>query len=161
MFSWTQNRHVLPGWYGLGTALGQAIESHGEALIADMFDEWLFVRALLEDVEMVLAKADMRIAEHYAGLADEQTARIFPIIRAEFDLTVELILRLKGADALLAHDPTLQRAIRLRNPYVDPMSLLQVDLLRRWRAGDRHDDELLRALLLCVNGIAHGLQNTG
>ena len=161
VFSWTQNRHVLPGWYGLGTALRQAIETHGEALLAGMFDEWLFVRALLEDVEMVLAKADMRIAERYAELADEETARIFPIIRAEFDLTVELILRLKRADALLAHDPTLQRAIRLRNPYVDPMSLLQVDLLRRWRADDRRDDDLLRALLLCVNGIAHGLQNTG
>jgi phosphoenolpyruvate carboxylase len=161
VFSWTQNRHILPGWYGLGTALEQAVERHGEALLAEMFDEWLFVRALLEDVEMVLAKADMPIAERYAELADEQTSRVFPVIRAEFDRTVELILRLKRADELLAHDPTLQRAIRLRNPYVDPMSLLQVDLLRRWRAGDRRDDDLLGALLLSVNGIAHGLQNTG
>jgi phosphoenolpyruvate carboxylase len=161
VFSWTQNRHVLPGWYGLGTALEQAIDRHGEPLIAEMFNEWLFVRALLEDVEMVLAKADMGISERYAELADERTARVFGVIRAEFDRTVELILRLKGADELLAHDPTLQRAIRLRNPYVDPMSLLQVDLLRRWRAGDRQDDDLLRALLLSVNGIAHGLQNTG
>jgi phosphoenolpyruvate carboxylase len=161
VFSWTQNRHVLPGWYGLGTALEQAVERHGEPLLTEMFNEWLFVRALLEDVEMVLAKADMPISERYAELADDQTARIFPLIRAEFDRTVELILRLKGADALLAHDPTLQRAIRLRNPYVDPMSLLQVDLLRRWREGDRRDEDLLRALLLSVNGIAHGLQNTG
>ena len=161
VFSWTQNRHVLPGWYGLGTALEKAVDGHGEELLAEMFDEWLFVRALLEDVEMVLAKADMLIAQRYAELADDQTARVFPIIRAEFERTIELILRLKRADQLLEHDPTLQRAIRLRNPYVDPMSLLQVDLLRRWRAGDRRDEDLQRALLLTVNGIAHGLQNTG
>jgi phosphoenolpyruvate carboxylase len=161
VFSWTQNRHILPGWYGLGIALERAVDRHGEALLAEMFDEWLFVRALLEDVEMVLAKADMPIAERYAELADEQARSVFPRIRGEFDRTVELILRLKRAEALLDHDPTLQRAIRLRNPYVDPMSLLQVDLLRRWREGDRRDDELLRALLLSVNGIAHGLQNTG
>ena len=94
--------------------------------------------ALLEDVEMVLAKADMGISERYAELADERTARVFGVIRAEFDRTVELILRLKGADELLAHDPTLQRAIRLRNPYVDPINLVQIELLHRLRelAGD-------------------------
>lgn len=161
VFAWTQNRHLLTGWFGLGSALSAAVDRHGETLLQEMFHEWLFVKALLEDVEMVLAKADMQIAERYADLCDDSLSRFFPLIRAEFDMTVELILKLKGAATLLEHDPTLQRAIRLRNPYVDPMSLLQVDLLRKWRAGDRRDDQLLQPLLLTVNGIAHGLQNTG
>ena len=126
-----------------------------------MFAEWLFMRTLLEDVEMVLAKADMSIAERYTQLADPGVHHPFDDIRAEFDRTAGLILDLKGAKQLLDHDPTLQRAILLRNPYVDPMSLLQIDLLARWRASDREDGDAFKALLLSVNGIAHGLQNTG
>jgi phosphoenolpyruvate carboxylase len=103
----------------------------------------------------------MSVAERYAGLAEATGERIFARIRAEFDRTAELILQLKGSDALLDGDPTLRRSIRLRNPYIDPMSLLQVDLLRRWRATERQDEELLRALLATVHGIAKGLQNTG
>jgi phosphoenolpyruvate carboxylase len=126
-----------------------------------MFSDWLFMRALLEDVEMVLAKADMSVAARYAALADEPLRGFHDAIRSRFDRTVDLVLRLKGAGVLLDHDPVLQRAIRLRNPYVDPMSLIQVDLLRRWREAGSPDGELLDALLLTVNGIAHGLQNTG
>ena len=88
-------------------------------------------------------------------------AKFFPIIRAEFELTRALVLKLTGHVHLLDEDRVLQRAIMLRNPYVDPMSLLQVDLLRRWRATERRDDELLEALFASVNGIAQGLQNTG
>jgi phosphoenolpyruvate carboxylase len=116
---------------------------------------------MVDDVEMVLAKADLGIAARYAALAGELMARCFPLIRAEFDRTVDLVLRLKGTSALLDEDPALQRAVRLRNPYVDPMSLLQVNLLARWRAADRPDDELFRALLATVRGIAQGMQNTG
>jgi phosphoenolpyruvate carboxylase len=87
--------------------------------------------------------------------------RLFPRVREEMERTTELLLRLKGASTLLAGDPTLERSIRLRNPYVDPMSLLQVDLLRRWRDAGRPEGELLDALLATVRGIAHGLQNTG
>ncbi len=161
VFAWTQSRCLLPGWFGLGTALERAVAGHGETFVREMVSDWPFCRALLDDVEMVLAKADLGIAARYAALAGELMARCFPVIRAEFDRTVELVLRLKGSTALLDEDPALQRAVRLRNPYVDPMSLLQVNLLARWRAADRPDDELFHALLATVRGIAQGMQNTG
>ncbi len=161
VFAWTQSRHILPGWYGLGTGLERAARRHGRPAVADMVRHWPFMRALIDDVEMVLAKADMPIAARYAELAGEPGAEVFATVRAEFERTVELVLDLQGAEALLDADPTLQRSIRLRNPYVDPMSLLQVDLLRRWRAAGRRDEVLFRALLATVHGIAQGLQNTG
>ena len=161
VFSWMQNRNVLPGWYGFGTALERTVEKHGEDAVAEMLRHWPFVKALVDDVEMVLAKADIGIAARYARLAGTLESAFFPTIKAEFDRTVALVLRLKGTTALLDEDPVVQRAIRLRNPYVDPMSLLQVDLLARWRAGGRADDELFGALLATVRGIAQGLQNTG
>jgi phosphoenolpyruvate carboxylase len=161
VFAWTQSRHVLPGWYGLGTALERAVDRHGEARVAEMLRDWPFLKALADDVEMVLAKADMGIAARYARLAGPLEQIYFPGIRAEFDRTVAWVLRLKGTAALLDEDPALQRSIRLRNPYVDPMSLLQVELLARWRAAGRRDDDLFEALLATVRGIAQGLQNTG
>ena len=118
-------------------------------------------RNLLADVEMVLAKADLGIAARYAELAGEVGERVFPKLRQAFEDTRRLVTRLQGIDEPLDREPTLQRSIRLRNPYVDPMSLVQVDLLRRWRSGDRGDDELLRALFATVRGIARGLRNTG
>ena len=161
VFAWTQTRAILPGWYGVGTGLEAAIARHGEAPLKDMFGQWMFMRAMLDDLEMVLAKCDMQIARRYAELADEPLQRYHETIHAEFRRTVDVVLRLKGAAELLENDATLSRTLRLRNPYVDPMSLLQVDLLRRWREGGRRDEGLFRALLLSINGIAHGLQNTG
>jgi phosphoenolpyruvate carboxylase len=163
VFAWTQSRHLLPGWYGLGTALDRATERHGSAKLAEMAREWPFLRALLDDVAMVLGTADLSIAARYAGLAGELGDRYFPLIRAEFDRTVAHVLALKQEKALLDSDPALQRSILLRNPYVDPMSLLQIDLLARWRAAGRPspDNELFRALLATVRGIAQGLQSTG
>jgi phosphoenolpyruvate carboxylase len=110
---------------------------------------------------MVLAKTDMEIGSYYAQLAGDSGQEIFQFIQDEYQQTVHNILHLKNNEQLLDDDPTLQRAIRLRNPYVDPMSLLQVDLLRRWRDTDRQDEEIFDALLATVNGIAEGLQNTG
>jgi len=161
VFSWTQSRQIITGWYGLGTGLAAAADAHGEKLLKRLAKEWRFFDALLDDAEMVLAKADMPIAERYAALAGPQLAHHFAAIREEFDRTVEWILRLRGHRQLLDGDPVLQRSIRLRNPYVDPMSLLQVDLLQRWREQGRPDGVLLDALLTTVNGIAQGLQNTG
>jgi phosphoenolpyruvate carboxylase len=161
VFAWTQTRAILPGWYGVGTGLEAAIVRHGEEPLRDMFSNWMFMRAMLDDLEMVLAKCDMQIARRYAELADDSLQRYHETIQGEFRRTVDIVLRLKGAGELLESDATLNRAIRLRNPYVDPMSLLQIDLLRRWRQGEREDEALFRALLLSVNGIAHGLQNTG
>ncbi|NIW24828.1 MAG: phosphoenolpyruvate carboxylase, partial [Gammaproteobacteria bacterium] len=111
--------------------------------------------------EMVLAKADLGIAKIYSELAGDMHTEFFPLIEKEFALTRDLILEHTQREALLSGDSTLQRAIMLRNPYVDPMSLMQVDLLARWRAADRDDEALFEALLASVNGIAQGLQNTG
>lgn len=161
VFAWTQSRHILPGWFGFGTGLTAAIERFGESAFRDMFSEWYFMRALTADAEMVLAKADLGIAKIYSQLAGELHDEFFPVIEREFNLTRDLILEFSQHATLLEGDVTLQRAIMLRNPYVDPMSLMQVDLLARWRASDRDDEELFQALLASVNGIAQGLQNTG
>jgi phosphoenolpyruvate carboxylase len=161
VFAWTQSRHILPGWYGVGSGLAAAIEQFDEAAFQEMFREWYFMRALTADVEMVLAKADLGIAHAYSELAGDLHDEFFPLIEKEFNLTEELILRYSGQEALLESDVTLQRAIMLRNPYVDPMSLMQVALLARWRESDCADEALFEALLASVNGIAQGLQNTG
>jgi phosphoenolpyruvate carboxylase len=161
VFAWTQSRHILPGWFGFGSGLAAAIEQFDDAAFRDMFREWYFMRALTADAEMVLAKADLGIAGIYSQLAGELHDEFFPIIEKEFDLTRDLILRYSDHESLLEGDATLQRAIMLRNPYVDPMSLMQVDLLARWRQSNCEDDELFQALLASVNGIAQGLQNTG
>jgi phosphoenolpyruvate carboxylase len=161
VFSWMQNRHLLPGWYGVGRGLEAALAAHGEATLRDMAQEWPFFTNLLADVEMALAKSDMGIAGRYARLAGEVGARLFPGIRAEHERTAGLICRLLGTGEILEHEPVLQRSIRLRNPYVDPISVLQVDLLERWRAEDRSDADLEAALKVTVRGIARGMQNTG
>lgn len=110
---------------------------------------------------MVLIKADLGIAERYAQLVPAAASHLTGRIRAAYDDTVAAVFRLKGTHALLEQDRILQRSIRTRNPYLDPVSLLQVDLLARWRAGDRQDDALFRALVITVNAISLGLQNTG
>ena len=162
VFAWTQARFTLPGWYGLGTGLAKAVDKHGKEAFSDMFREWFFLRSLVADAEMVLAKSDLGIAELYSRLAgDELHEQFFPKIRAEFELTRDLILDHSEHESILEGDVTLQRAIMLRNPYVDPISLMQVDLLSRWRATNHEDNEVFDALLATVNGIAHGLQNTG
>lgn len=161
VFAWGQSRHALPGWFGLGSGLEAVADSAGEQALRDMLDGWMFFRTILDDAEMAMAKSDLGIAERYAALAGETGERYFPIIRAEFDRTRDWICRLKGQRVLLEGDATLQRSILLRNPYIDPMSFAQVDLLARWRAGGRQDSALEQALVASVHGIAQGLQNTG
>ncbi len=161
VFSWTQSRHVLPGWYGLGTGLAEAIDRFGVDGLREMLVDWPFFAVLLDDAEMVLGKADMAIARRYAELAGDEGTETFARIETEFERTVEHILSIKENEGLLDDDPVLQRAIRLRNPYIDPMSELQIDLLCLWRESERRDDELLEALRASVRGISYGLQNTG
>jgi phosphoenolpyruvate carboxylase len=161
VFAWTQCRSILPGWYGLGSALEQGVRQFGEEALAEMARDWPFFCNLLDDVEMVLAKCDLDIAEAFSRLSGPLHDEFFGLIRAEFARTRHWLLQLKGGDALLQGEPRLAASIRLRNPYVDPMSLLQVDLLQRWREGERSDDAVLQALVACVNGVAQGLQNTG
>jgi phosphoenolpyruvate carboxylase len=161
VFSWTQSRCMLPGWYGIGTGIAKAAEQFDNDAFRQMFAEWYFLRALTADAEMVLAKADLGISKLYSELAGELHDEFFPIIEKEHDLTRDLILEYSNREMLLEGDITLQRAIMLRNPYVDPMSLMQIDLLARWRASGYEDTDLFDALLASVNGIAQGLQNTG
>lgn len=160
-FAWSQCRNLLPGWYGTGTGLATAIDRAGIDTIREMSREWPFFASLLSDIEMVLGKADLNIASRYSQLAGPLHEHFFPGVRVEFDLCVETLLRIKEQQVLLERQDSLRRSIRLRNPYVDPMNLLQVDLLRRWREGGRQDDELFTALVASVNGIARGIQDTG
>jgi phosphoenolpyruvate carboxylase len=161
VFAWTQNRLMLPGWFGIGSGLAAASEQFDDDAFRNMFREWYFMRALASDAEMVLAKADLGIAKLYSSLAGELHDVFFPLIEKEFLLTRDLILEYSDHESILEGDLTLQRAIMLRNPYVDPMSLMQIDLLRRWRDTSQEDQELFDVLLASVNGIAQGLQNTG
>jgi phosphoenolpyruvate carboxylase len=160
-FAWLQNRCLMPAWYGFAGGVLAAIGRHGETAVREMFETWPFARVLVADIELALAKADIEIASTYSELAGPLHAEFFPRIRREYDESVDCVLRLTGQKELLAASETFRRTIRLRNPYVDPMSYLQVDLLRRWRASDRGDDDVLKALRASVNGIAHGMQNTG
>src|SRR5690606_16047956 len=160
VFAWTQCRCLLPGWFGFATGLSDAIDRHGIAVLEEMLERWPFFAVLVGDVEAVLAKADLEIAAHYSRLSPLHE-KFFPIIKEEYDRCVALVLELRGDSELLSDQETLKRSIRLRNPYVDPMSFLQVDLLDRWRRGGRQDDAILQALIVSVNGIAHGMQNTG
>jgi len=161
VFAWMQNRHLLPGWFGVGSGLTAAAEAHGEDILREMAREWPFFANLLADVEMVLAKSDLGIGARYARLAGAAGERLLPTIVAEYELTCEIICGLLETSDALEREPVLRRSIRLRNPYVDPISLLQVDLLDRWRAGGSKDADLERALRSTVRGIARGMQNTG
>jgi len=161
VFSWAQVRIGFPGVYGIGAALDEAVAEHGLDRLRDMLARWSFFRGMVNDVEMVLGKSTLEIGRRYAELAGDEGAAVFEAIEAEFALAQRHILALKGSTELLEDQRTLQRNIRLRNPYADPMHLMQIDLLRRWRAGDRQDDDLLVALKSTVNGIALAIQNTG
>jgi phosphoenolpyruvate carboxylase len=161
IFAWTQNRCLLPSWYGVATGLKVAIEKHGEDTLVEMFEHWHFFRVLLGDVGTALAKADLDIAALYSRLAGPRHEQFFPAIRREYKSCVDLVLRLSRQRELLEASRILRRAIRLRNPYVDPMSFLQVDLLERWRTAGRQNDAVLQALTASINGIAHAMQTTG
>ncbi len=161
VFAWTQTRHMLPGWYGAGAGLSAAVEMHGLPAIRAAYAKWFFLRNLIDDVETMLARTDLGIAQAYNALAPESSRRFFTAIRVEYEVACEHVLAVKESTRLLDTDPTLQRSIQLRNPYVDPMNLMQVDLLRRWRESERRDRDLFDSLLASIGGIAQGLQSTG
>jgi phosphoenolpyruvate carboxylase len=169
VFAWSQSRANLPGWFGLGTALARFRDEHGQAgldHLATLYRTWPFLASVLDNAEMVLAKADLRVARLYAGLAADvpNAAAIREAIEAEFARSVDLLLLVTGRSRLLDGAPVLQRSIRLRNPYVDSLSELQVRLLVRLRTLEPDDPDrarLLRLVQATVNGVAAGLQNTG
>ncbi|MFI8571093.1 phosphoenolpyruvate carboxylase [Stenotrophomonas bentonitica] len=161
VFAWSQARAVIPGWYGVGSGLQAAIDAGHEDILKEMASDWPFFSTFLDDIAMVLSKGDLTIAEQFSQLSGPLHGRFFPQIQRELELTAQWILALTGQDALLQHDQRLALSIRLRNPYIDPISVLQVDLLRRWRESGGEDDDVLRALVACVNGVSQGVQNTG
>ncbi|MBT8056293.1 MAG: phosphoenolpyruvate carboxylase [Gammaproteobacteria bacterium] len=161
VFSWAQVRVGFPGVFGFGTALDRAIEEFGIESLRGLLRNQVFFQAMVSDVEMVLAKSDLEIGARYASLAPPSLGRFFESISSEFDTATRRILELKQLDRLLDDQKVLQRNIRLRNPYVDPLHHLQIDLLRRWRKSGSEDNELLDALKATAKGIALGIQNTG
>jgi len=165
VFSWTQARCNLPGWYGLGSALAAAgTDGNGADRLREMYERWPFFRSLLDNAQISLATASLPVTRLYADLVDDAAMRgaIMARIEAEYELSCHWVLTASGRTHLLEAAPVLRRSIALRNPYVDPIHCVQVELLRAWRAdGSREDDPRLPILLQTVNGIAAGLQNTG
>lgn len=161
VFAWTQSRHQLTGWYGVGSGLSAAVERHGREAVASAVAEWPYLRSFVTDVESDLAAADLTIARAYADLTGRADHPVYARIAEEYDLAVRMILDLKGTSELLEEEDVLRRGIDLRNPYIDPLSLLQINLLESWRADDRPEDERLRLLVSTVKGISQGIQNTG
>jgi phosphoenolpyruvate carboxylase len=160
VFSWSQSRLMLPGWYGFGAAL-QAWKGNIDEL-REMYRTWPFFRSVLSNMDMVLAKTDLDIASRYAALVPDEKVRteIFGRIEGECHRTRRWLAAITGESELLADNPTLARSIRNRFPYLDPLNHLQVELLRRHRA-DGNDERLLRAIHLTINGVAAGLRNSG
>ena len=166
VFAWTQSRCMIPAWYGLGTALAEVQENDPAAwqAVVEMYREWPFFQATIDNATLALAKADMYVAQRYADLAldDDARDRIWHRIAAERDRTRQAILDIVGGDELLAATPWFQRSIEARNPSVDPLNLIQIEFMRRRRAAAGDPGEGHRELLrLCVQGIAAGMRTTG
>lgn len=166
VFSWTQSRHLLSAWYGVGYALQAFAEEQPQSLdlLRDMYRQWPFFQALLDNAEVSLAKADLGIARQYAELVKSEAVRekIFGMIETEYARSVKMVLEVTERRRLLEKMPTLAHSIHLRNPYVDPLSLLQIRFLRLWRSRERRrTDRLRRLLALTVSGIASGMKSTG
>ncbi|HEY7352008.1 MAG TPA: phosphoenolpyruvate carboxylase [Terriglobales bacterium] len=164
VFGWMQSRHALPAWFGVGHALEKyaMAEPAAERQLQEMMDQFPLFNDLIRNVELAMAKADLAIAQLYASLVKDESlrSRVWEMLVDEFETTRRMLLVVKKQEKLLEKNPVLSRSIRLRNPYVDPMSLIQVDLLRRKHAGD-NSEELNYALGATINGIAAGLHNTG
>jgi phosphoenolpyruvate carboxylase len=167
VFAWTQSRHLLSAWFGVGHALEefQRQENGGLAALREMYQYWPFFQALLDNAEVSLAKTELGIAAQYARLVRRRAVRdkIFGLIRREYDRSVQLVLKITQRRRLLEKQPVLAQSIERRNPYVDPLNSLQIRFLARWRqAGETHRTETLRRLLaLTVHGIAFGMKSTG
>jgi phosphoenolpyruvate carboxylase len=169
VFSWSQCRLMLPGWYGFGSAVDAFIDRHGEdglQRLREMYAGWPFFATLIANMDMVLAKSDIAIAERYAGLVGDEALRaaIFPRLKREWEHTVRHVLAITGQKELLDGNPLLQRSFRNRLPYFNPLNHVQVELLHRYRDGQLDPEareSARRAVLLTINGLSAGLRNTG
>ena len=166
VFAWTQSRHLLPAWYGLGFALQEFAQDHapnGLHLLRRMYKGWPFFTILINNAEASLAKTDLYIASRYAALVRPQSLaqRIFGRIRQEYERSVHGVLEVSGSSRLLERQPVLAESIRLRNPYVDPLNFLQTRFLEKWRRAPDQQPEILHLLQITVGGIAFGMKSTG
>ncbi|MBD2750464.1 phosphoenolpyruvate carboxylase [Microvirga sp. BT688] len=165
VFGWAQCRLMLPGWYGFGSAVNAWLEKNpdtGLALLQEMYRDWPFFRALLSNMDMVLAKSNIAIASRYADLVEDDALRnaIFPRLRHEWEESIRQLLVIMQQQSLLDGNPLLARSIRNRFPYLDPLNHLQIELLKRHRSGDA-DEQVVQGIHLSINGIAAGLRNSG
>jgi phosphoenolpyruvate carboxylase len=169
VFSWMQSRFVFPGWYGLGSAL-EKFAARGAAqaeLLRTMYNDWMFFRATIDNAQLTLLKADMRIAFQYALLVPDEAVRVrvFDNLAEEFSRSEHAILAITGQKSLLEHEPVLARSVQLRNPYIDPLNYIQVEMIRRLRQlEDKQGEEAaaIRSVIeLTINGVSGGLKNTG
>jgi phosphoenolpyruvate carboxylase len=159
IFAWTQTRLLLPSWLGVGAALETGLTTEHRETLEEMRRDWPYFQALLSLVEMVIAKAEPRIHAHYeSSLVPEELHDLGHSLRDSLAQTTDLVLQVLAHDQLLGEHPMLRRSIDVRNPYVDPLNLLQAELLRRTRAGDQGLDD---ALIITINGVAAGMRNTG
>ena len=162
VFGWTQSRQVVPGWYGVGAGLRAAAADGRQDVLAEMFERWPFFRTFLGNVEMTLAKTDLAVTRRYVETLTEPADRSpFARIESEHAAALDSLLAVTGEAHLLEHRPLLRRTLEVRDDYLRPMHLLQVELLQRSRAASTPDPAVQRALLITVNGIAAGLRNTG
>jgi phosphoenolpyruvate carboxylase len=167
VFAWTQSRHLLSAWFGVGHALHEFEQSDADGLqhLRDMYEHWPFFRTVLDNAEMSLAKTDLGVAAQYAAMVRSASvrAKVFGLIEREYDRSVRMVLAVTQRGRLLENQPVLAESIRRRNPFVDPLNHLQIRFLARWRrANDRQRTEPMRRLLaLTVNGIAFGMKSTG
>ncbi|RHW38089.1 phosphoenolpyruvate carboxylase [Neobacillus notoginsengisoli] len=165
VFAWTQSRQLLPGWYAAGTGLESFAKKSGEnlALLQEMYEKWPFFRSTIDNLQMALMKADMTTAREYAALVqdNEIRARIFGNIEEEYKRTKKVLLAISGDSELLDHSPNIKDSVRRRNPYVDPLNFIQIELIKELRNMEEPDEELMTEVLLTISGIAAGLRNTG